>query len=257
MEENEKQLETVRTLKGDIEGMIRDDKVSVVSVVAQEADRKSGAQSRAEEVAEQNTRSRFLLLGIVLLVVGVAGSVGAYFLFARPVETGREAAALPEQIAITTQVKPIARGDAVLAIQERPTGPVAYVPGTTGEEFTALTAQQAFLLLFPNGSDRLARSLGPKYTLLATPQGPALLFEVNSYERGYSEMLTWENTSLGIVLTNVLGTAGTTTPYVDQILLNLDVRHNGDTLYTFQTDKLLIMTTEPVLKSIIPLLGGV
>lgn len=256
MEETEKPVETIRTLKGDVENMVRDNKVSVVSVVAQEADRTSGAQARANEVAERGNRGRLVLIGIILLVLGIGGSVGAYFLFARPVDTNPNSLVLPNQVVVTTQVRPVTPQEVPELLLEHPSGAIAYVPGE-GAVFTALSSQDAFLLLFPNANDRLVRSLGPRYTLLATPQGPALLFEVASYERGYSELLSWERTSLNVNLKHILGTVGTTTSYADAIMLNLDVRTNGDTLYTFQTDKLLILTTEPVLKSIIPLLGGV
>lgn len=256
MEETEKPVETIRTFKGDVENMVRDNKVSVVSVVAQEADSKSGAQARADEVAERGNRGRLVLVGLILLILGIGGSVGAYVLFARPVNTGSHGIILPNQVVVTTQIRPVAPNTVSELLLERPDGAIAYVPGE-GTVFTALSSGEAFLLLFPNANDRLIRSLGPRYTLLATPQGPALLFEITSYERGYSEMLSWERTSLNVNLKNILGTTGTTTSYADAIMLNLDVRTNGDTLYTFQTDKLLILTTEPVLKSIIPLLGGV
>lgn len=255
MEKPEEKLETIRTLRGDIEGMVRDNQVSVVSVVAQEADKKSGAASREEAARAKATRSRFLFFGILLLVLGVGGAALLYTLFAQPV--GEEVVTtLPQQLVVTTQVEPISKVELASVLLERPQGPVAYVPGE-GDPFTPLSVTEVLNALFPGVTERLTRSVGPRYTILITPQGPAVLFEVSAYERAYSETLSWERTSLATTLQNLFGTAGTTTPYTDTIILNLDVRTNGDTLYTFQTDRLLIFTTHEVLPTIIPLLRGV
>ena len=275
-------VQPLETYKSDIEKIVQQKNVSLVTIAAAEAERRA---SSGESVAKAEPgRTRFMLnllmisIGVLLLVA--ASGVLAYF-FIKP-GAAQQAAAVPQAPFVSVdgqQTVVIPAGetnrDAIMQSLTSAKNATAlslglisqlYVstPTTTQSSNTLeeIDPQTLLQLLAPDVPQELLLALNPQYLLgvhVYDGNQPFFMFDVNSYEQAYAGMLAWEptmETDLSPLFINMpeQPPAG----FVDQIVDNDDARVIEDQsgnivlLWTFiNRDTLVITTNEATLREII------
>jgi len=276
--EGVKQLET---FQGDIEEVVEKNKVSVVSIAAAEATR------RSREPLEKKTDSivkkiLFIILGI--LVLSAAVGIILYALTqqhsvavpAQPVSPSitvdeTTIVSLATTTSATSALSLLANTNSQLSV---PLGLVERLLITTdanGQQ--AMDAQTFLSLIAPSAPQNLVRTLQAPFVLgiySYHQNEPFLIFTVDSYTQAYAGMLAWEPTlapalsPLFALATSTSASVATTTaqviqsPFVDGVLENHDVReivdstHTPVLLWTFlDAQTLVIATSDETLQEII------
>lgn len=268
-------LSTLRTYQEDAQRVIRGENLSLASMALKERAR---ALERSEEApTEDSHRTRNIILGSLsaLLILGGIGAI-SYFVFFRTTE---------EPTVVDTRIQSMifadtdtvidikgSTGDAILK-QIRRSFSASRTLGTvenvllaektiseTGEGTTlGLSADQFFRFLVAKAPDAFARLLDGPY--MYGIHGYAknfgfILAETTNPERVYSELLSWEKTSLARDLIPLLRedidlSATETTKFQDTLLKNVDARvlrnQNNEIIlvYAFLTqERLLIAGSE-------------
>ncbi|KKW35979.1 hypothetical protein A2852_00935 [Candidatus Adlerbacteria bacterium RIFCSPHIGHO2_01_FULL_54_23] len=212
-------VKPIQTYQRDIERVIEQKNVSVVSVAAAEAERRAQGGTSQKEAAphpEQNTllkRTALTIGGILLLAaaagalylvltrdtsVPIAGQLQAPFIFVDDttiIEVARE----------DTRAALIQKLDAARKGESLSLGSVARLyPATPAEQEDGvpelLTAPRLLDILAPYLPGELVRTLEPAYLLgihIFDENQPLLILRVDSYEQGFSGMLAWERTMQG------------------------------------------------------------
>lgn len=258
-------VQALHTYKSDIERIVQQKNVSVVSIAAAEAERRA-AGSPSEPVPPTATQTGGLpMRRVAMLALGAILALGALGLlataFLHPQSTSPlDKSLLPPSsfIAVddTTSVIIPERGlsrqqlmQNLAATRESVSlslGLVArvYLAQETKDQagFETLNAQALMTLLAPEMPQELLRSLTGAYLLgIHSFDGnqPLLIFSVDSFEHGYAGMLAWERTMQDdLAPLFPKGVATTTTPsapflqtqFIDRIIQNRDTRviQNGE-----------------------------
>ena len=216
----ESSVRPVETYQGDIEKLVQNKNVSVVSIAAAEAVRRGGASLGGEQPAKEPVdwgamlKRAGMIGGGVLLLAVAAGLILFVLQPARSVQV--PAAAVSPFINVdATKVLTIPANNKLthtdvvnslnderkavqlsLGLMERLY--IAESATTTDgkETLTPLTAQQVLEFLSPNVPDALARSVDPVQFLLGihvyAENQPFLILRTDSYEQAYAAMLSWE-----------------------------------------------------------------
>ena len=248
-------VKPLQTYKGDVENMAAGKNVSVVSVAAAEAERRSKTPLQPDNVQEQDSsaRSWAMIAGGVVLSALAIGAMAFALLRPATVSTVPTLSApfiniddiSRVSVLVGTSTRNTVMGDLQTARQNvrLPVGLVAWLYVQEGDTSNRLKVEEFLHLIAPNTPPELLRTLAPDYFLGVhsfEENQSFLLLQVDSYETAYRAMLTWEGTLRGDLLPlfgrnpsqkieNVLLPASTTpqfinTGFVDKIVENRDTR---------------------------------
>ena len=215
-------VKPIQTYQSDIEKVIEQKKVSVVSVAAAEAERRAVCDC-ARGGRSPHTRGRTfgsllaperlwvrtaMILGGVFLLTAAAGVL--YFVLTRDTSVLVEGQLQAPFIFVDdTQIIEVRRGDSRAAVVQKletarksaslALGSVARLyPATPTQDKEApqlLTATELLGVMASNMPEELARALQPAYLLgvhVFDENQPFLILRVDSYGQGFSGMLAWE-----------------------------------------------------------------
>ena len=276
-------VSAVHTLKDDLQGVVYNQKISLVKAVSLEEDRRArkGFDTERTRGAQQRSSRTFgiLFASLTLLVLGVGALFGVFFIMNQqkvtpPPDTGSSILFAEQSIllsldghspselkrvleagrttsqgalgSITRIIPVISETDADGVPQNRP---------ATFREFMAALGVRA--------SDDLFRALGNDFFLgihAADKSAPVIIVPVVSHARAFAAMLSWEpllNEDLSPLFTAVpvLRQDANGLPvrrsYEDLVMRNYDVRALKDDAgeiqlyYSFPTQKVLIIAGSP------------
>jgi hypothetical protein len=265
-------ISSMHTLKDDLQGVARDQKISVVRAAALEQDKRRGTE-RLQLEARPSRLKGILLTSLVLLALGCAALFGVYYFVAQ------NAATAPA---------PVQSGSLVFAESS-----VAFpLDGTTGSTLKQQLAQArehagnlgsitriiptvsdgtlARAATFPefmsaigaHPPDDLLRALSDDFFLglhTVDKNAPVIIVPVASYERAFAGMLSWEatmNADLSPLFTAVpqfvlKDGIPTQRTFTDSVFRNYDVRTLSDDAgqielyYSFPSRDVLIIAESP------------
>jgi hypothetical protein len=188
----------IHTMKGDVAHVVQSDRLSIVSMAVKEA--KSRSTREEEAIGERHT-NRFLVGGILLLVLG-AGTLW-YFGYSDTEKTGEAPSTIPAgpiRADVSVPLVLANRSDEERsALIEREVRTARLDLGAVERISLDLSTQDFLPSVTWRMPDALPRYLGPTLFLgvhaFDTNSG-FLLFDVVSYESAYAAMLEWEKTSL-------------------------------------------------------------
>lgn len=205
-------VKPIQTYQSDIEKVIEQKKVSVVSVAAAEAERRAQAgepRTFGSLLAPERLWVRTaMILGGVFLLTAAAGVL--YFVLTRDTSVLVEGQLQAPFIFVDdTQIIEVRRGDSRAAVVQKletarksaslALGSVARLyPATPTQDKEApqlLTATELLGVMASNMPEELARALQPAYLLgvhVFDENQPFLILRVDSYGQGFSGMLAWE-----------------------------------------------------------------
>lgn len=210
----ESSVRPLQTYKGDLESVVTEKGVSVVSIAAAEAARRGKEPLKTETPEEKEARQRSwaMVIGgasLLLLALGVLAVV-----FLRP--TSVTSPQLPKSPFITTDetakvLVPAGHGNRdevmtnLLAARQQAKLSLGLIewlrivePSSEKDGIPRTLSFQEFLgIIAPQAPAELTRTLGNGYTLglhSFDENQPFLLFQVDAYEPAYAGMLIWERT---------------------------------------------------------------
>jgi hypothetical protein len=285
----EASIRQLQTYGSDIQKVVEEKKVSIVSIAAAEAARRSAGGGVPEK---KNTKEDFLNLGkrvgaiaggVALVVVAGAMIFFAVSLF-RPTSPNAGAPLAPFILVDATQSVPVASGEGRAALMQslvQAKQAVYIALGLVERLYLNIDAQVLLTAFAPNIPQDLLRTVQPTYLLgVHSFDGnqPFLILSVDVYQQGYSGMLLWEQTMLQdlaplftyaphLSTTQINNPAASSTPaapeiiqtgFTDAIVENHDARvaknDAGDIvlLWTFLDRSTLVITTnENTLREVI------
>jgi len=213
----ESSVASLETFQRDIEKVVTEDKVSVLSIATAEANRRSGSSLSGAEPAAQTKasfwRNTAMIAAGVLFLVAASGALA--YLVTRPTS-------VPGASPDSTSAAPFISVDAVKEITitpdetrdqvmnslnaarlatSLPLGLMAQLFVTessttaSGDTVAPLGAQDFLTLMAPNLPASLARAFEPSYLLgvhVYDGNQAFMILSVYSYEQAYSGMLEWE-----------------------------------------------------------------
>jgi hypothetical protein len=274
----------LRTLKDDLQTIVREQKISLVRAVSLEEEKRSGQERIAPEQREiRSHRSRrtfgILFSTAVLVLLGAGALFGVFF-----VEQERTAspATIPDSSILFSEqtaslpidnLSPQDLKAQLAQVRLKSLGalgsitrivPTVTATGTSGTATTRLATIQEFLsALGANPPDELLRAIGPDFFFgfhVVDKNAPLFVIPVTSYDHAFAGMLTWESTmnaDLSPVFTSVpstiIGSGGlpTTRTFQDAVLRNYDIRELNDDsgttelYYSFPTPNILVIAESP------------
>ncbi|OGG67595.1 hypothetical protein A3C21_00245 [Candidatus Kaiserbacteria bacterium RIFCSPHIGHO2_02_FULL_59_21] len=268
-----------RTLKNDLQSIVRDKKISLVRAVALESEKQHAQGNIVEREQGKAVRSRktfrILFAVFLLFALGAAVAFGVYVIIQErsgipPQETGESLLfaeknyAFPLEDRSPLEVKRLiaqARADSGAALGSItrfvPTKPETTPEGATAER--PLTLEEFLRALGTRASPDLLRALSSEFFFgihTVDENAPIFVIPVLSYERAFAGMLAWEQTmnadlapAFTAVPDQVLGVSGLPEKrrFEDVVMRNYDVRalkNDAGTIelyYSFPTQHLLII----------------
>ncbi|MDO8518214.1 MAG: hypothetical protein Q7S26_02915 [bacterium] len=198
----------LQTYKDDIQKLIQKDRVSVVTIAAAEASRRSNATSATPAKTPWPNLVKVLLITAgVLFLLGALGLIAYFFAPARSVPI-EQALPAPFITVDTTKIITIASGatrsDTMANLYDAKKESfslglvewlVPVTPATSGALPEAMSAQTLLGLLAPTIPADLLRTIQPTFLLGVHSfdiNQPFLILKVDSYGQAYSGMLAWE-----------------------------------------------------------------
>lgn len=270
----------MRTLKNDLQGVVRDSKMSLVRAVALEQEKRHGQPTA--DAAPSKSRSSFIQKSIIAIVaLGIVGGgalFGISFLTQQQTESTLDVGSSILFVE-NTALLPL-EGNSALDIKRLVAGArlsgggtlgsiTRYVPifANTSSEVEVPTrpvALETFLnLIGAQAPEELVRALSEEFFFgihTVDENAPLLVIPVLSYERAFAGMLAWEETinndlapAFTLVPTQVLGTSGLPEKrrFEDVVMRNYDVRALRDDTdeiqlyYSFPTRSILVIGESP------------
>ncbi len=215
-QKDESVVRSVETYQGDIEKLVQNKNVSVVSIAAAEAGRREagsiGAAAAQEDGGSPVARVALIIGGVLLLLC----TIGLVFFILRPVPSVEipPAVASPFITVDETKVFTVPAGDlghaAVINALDAQRQAISLSLGLIARLYLAeasvssstalvpLTAQRVLSLLSPSMPDTLSRAVDPNQYLLAVHayagNQALLILKTTAYEQAFSGMLAWEGT---------------------------------------------------------------
>ena len=272
-----------RTLKDDLQTIVREQKISLVHAVSLEEEKKKGQEHLAPEQKDiQNRRKRrtfgILFVAGLLIVLGAGAFFGVAYVMQE--RQGRPTGIPDSSILFSEQTVafPLDHTDptdlkAQLAqLETQSLGslgsitrvvPALAATGTDATGERAATFAEFMDLIGAHPPDELLRAIGPDFFFgihVVDKNAPLFVIPVSSYDHAFAGMLAWEATmdqDLSPIFTAVpattLGADGLPVPrtFQDAILRNYDIRAlkddagNIDLYYSFPTAQLLIIAQSP------------
>jgi hypothetical protein len=282
-------VKPIETYQRDIESVVQDNKVSVLSIATAEANRRSATGLEEPSTKAERTRSWLvnaaLIAGGLIFLTGASGALA--YLVTRPTSvpvTTANTQATPfitvdavKQITITEDTNRSNIMASLNAARQATTLSLGLIEqlsvsqSTTtlnGDSVTPLSAQQFLTLIAPHVPPDLARTVAGYLLGVHVYDGNEafIIARVDSYQTGYSGMLSWESflkqdlsplfdytPTVHIPEENVASTTPaqqfTQTGFVDRIVENHDARvlqnNFGDIylLWTFLDRNTIVITT--------------
>ncbi|HUD02854.1 MAG TPA: hypothetical protein VMR46_02430 [Candidatus Paceibacterota bacterium] len=209
-------VQPIETYQGDIEGLVKDKNVSVLSIAAAEAARRAQTHE-SEERAPAQDRSA-LIKNIGLFALGflflVAASGALAYIVERPTSVGTPQAPTAPFIAVddtktitidqyTTRTSLMSTLTAAKQATALSLGLMSRLLITTasstasGQVLVPLDAQSFFTLIAPDIPQNLLLTMQPTFLLgvhVYNDNQPFFIIRVDSYEQAYASMLAWEPT---------------------------------------------------------------
>lgn len=209
----EEGVRPLQTYRGDLESVVHDQGVSVVSVAAAEAERRGKQPLSPENAEEQRAKQRSwaMIIGGVALVVIALGTVGVILM--RPTST--PIAAAPKAPFITVDDSALiavpaghnSRDEVMTSLQaarkstKLSLGLVKWLyiaePSSVQDGIPRpIGVTELFNIIAPQTPPELLRTLSGKFLLglhSFDENQPFLLMQVDSYETAYAGMLAWES----------------------------------------------------------------
>lgn len=212
-EKNPDAIQAIQTYKSDVESLVQQKNVSVVSIASAEAERREKAPLAAAAPTVNNEhwllKRITLVVGGILLIAIAAGALA--YIFTRPTTVAvtplsTEAPFITVDDTTEAGIDPTANPAAVmnalnvarvqvnlsLGLVER-----LFVTQGSGETAQALSAQKFLAALAPRAPQALVRTLSGQYLLgvHSFDENQAfLIFHTDAYETAYAAMLQWEQT---------------------------------------------------------------
>lgn len=207
-------VQPIETYQRDIEGVIQDKNVSVLSIATAEAERR-GAQGSAEPISNPRpTSSTIKTVGLYALgFILLAGASGALaYILARPTSVNTpQAIATPfigvddtKDITISADTSRQSLMASLTAAKDATALSLGLVgrllvtvasTTPTGPLLSPIDSQSFFTLMAPNMPPELLRTIRPTYLLgvhVYRNNEPFLILSVDSYEQAYAGMIAWE-----------------------------------------------------------------
>lgn len=269
-------VQSMRTIKQDLQQVVHDQKISIVKAAALEQDKAKPPVFATTK--RSSTAKNVVFAGLLLLFLGSAALGGVYL-----VVQGR-VAPLPEQPTTSlvfaeqtvslpldgqspTQLKSVlaeARNGSSASLGSiTRIAPLSTNFTPEGEVTRIATLQEFFSALGARPPEELVRALAPDYFFglhTVDKNAPLLVIPVLSYDRAFAGMLAWEdsiNAELAPVFVRVpdltVGDDGLvqTRAFSDVVMRNYDVRALTDDsgaialYYSFPTRNILIIAESP------------
>ncbi|HEY5383294.1 MAG TPA: hypothetical protein VIJ88_01940 [Candidatus Paceibacterota bacterium] len=215
--EEESMVQPIETYQRDIEDLVKDKNVSMLTIAAAEAERRGSQHTDAEAGNKKHTirlnlslfkNIAFYGLGFLLLV---AASGALAYIVERPTSVS-----MPQPIAapfiavddtkVITILPDTTRGNLMSSLTAAKQATslsiglisqllVTVASSTNGQTLLPVDAQSFFTLIAPNMPQNLLLTLRPMYLLgvhVYNNNQPFLILSVDSYEQAYASMLAWE-----------------------------------------------------------------
>lgn len=210
-------VQPLETYQRDIEGLVKDKNVSILSIAAAEAERRGKEQTTPGAAATNSSGGSWVktitLYGVGLLLLAGASGALAYIV-ERPTSVSAPQAVAAPFIAVdetkditidsgTTRTSLMATLTAAKQATSLSLGLISRLLITTasstgsGQSLAPIDAQSFFTLIAPDMPDSLLRTINPTYLLgvhVYNDNQPFLILSVDSYEQAYAGMLAWEPT---------------------------------------------------------------
>lgn len=275
----------LHTLKDDLQTVVHDKKISLVSAVALEEEKKARRDKLVSAEAVQNPQRKRTVNAVIISVVFVALGLGALGAVLFTMRGGSGSVNTPPAAAgllFSEQTIPFSIGNQSASELKRALGSARSAPGPTLGAITRLVPTVAaegstsetplerpasiseFLTAIEaHPPADLLRAFEEEFFFgihTVDENAPILVIQVNSYERAFAGMLAWEraiNADLIPIFTNVPLLAKTPDgqfferKFEDLIMRNYDVRALKDEsgtiqlYYSFPTRDLLIIAESP------------
>lgn len=272
----------VRTLKDDLQTIVREQKISIVHAASLEEEKKHGQEHLAPEQREIRERRSRRTIGIlfaatIFLLLGAGAVFSVYLvtqeqqsvppppqssiLFAEQTVTfsldGQTPETLKDELA---QARTKQLGSLGSITRVVPTIMSTTTGGTAAEQ--PATISQFFSALGMNPPQELLSAIGPAFFFgfhVVDTNAPILVIPVTSYDHAFAGMLAWEPTmdsDLSPIFTSVsmtVATSGIPTErtFQDAVMRNYDVRELTDDsgnvvlYYSFPSPNILIIAQSP------------
>jgi len=273
-------IQSLHTLKQDLQHVVQDQKISLVRAVALEEDRgRTPDQARFEPARTSRTKN-FVLGAILLLFLGGAALAGVYIVVegrSKPLtEQPENSLVFAEQtVALGLDEHSAYQLKDVLAQARNASSaslgsitrvaPTVNVPATESTEANVrlATLPEFLSALDAKPPDELLRALSTEFFFgyhTVDKNAPLIVISVLSYDRAFKGMLTWEqgvNAELAPIFSAVpaltVGTDGLPVKrtFSDVVMRNYDVRALKDDAgtvqlyYSFPTRDLLVIAESP------------
>lgn len=280
---NPSDVTAVHTLKDDLQGVVHDQKISLVKAVSLEEDRRARKSSVAKEIsgAEQRSNRTFgiLFASLTLLLLGGGALFGVLFIMnqkkAPPqLDTGSSVLFAEQSILLSldghssAELKRVLEAgrttsQGALGSITRIIPVVSDVDGGGVPQNRPATFRKFMAALGARAPDELFRALGDDFFLgihAVDRSAPLIVVHVVSHDRAFAAMLSWEeslNADLAPLFTAVpaLRQDADGLPvrrtYEDLVMRNYDVRALKDDAgdiqlyYSFPTQNVLIIAGSP------------
>ncbi|MDB5224768.1 MAG: protein of unknown function with transrane region [Candidatus Adlerbacteria bacterium] len=202
----------LQTYQEDIQTAVGDQHVSVVSIAAAEAARRSRSPLESAPAGPRFTLRNVIYIGLGLVLIGIASGTLAYIMFKPttvPVATTATAPFIAvdgsKNIPVSTTMSRTALMSALVSARDSSNLSLGLVErilpieaSTTQSGAPVQLSSSAFLtLIAPLVPDALVRSLYPNFLLGVhsfSQSQPFMILRVDSYQQGFSGMLAWEVT---------------------------------------------------------------
>jgi hypothetical protein len=266
-------ISSMHTLKDDLQGVARDQKISVVRAAALEQDKRRGTE-RLQLEARPSRLKGILLTSLVLLALGCGALFGVYYFVARsaataappPVQSGSLVLA-ESSVALSLDGTTASTLKQQLAQAREHAGNLGSITRiiptiSDGALARAATFPEFMSAIGAHPPDDLLRALSEDFFLglhTVDKNAPVIIVPVVSYERAFAGMLSWEatmNADLSPLFTAVpqfvlKDGIPTQRTFTDSVFRNYDVRTLSDDAgqielyYSFPSRDVLIIAESP------------
>ncbi|MEK7147417.1 MAG: hypothetical protein AAB806_00845 [Patescibacteria group bacterium] len=265
-------IKPLRTLRGDIEEVVKEGRTSAVKIAVAETQRATGVPDTVSNFTapRREVPWKNILIGAAGAILIAAGGAGLYFIYKKVSAPEPTIISAKRQTIINTEtektldISDFARSKIIATLKAEKT----YLPKNlstvtninfirkTGATTTEAVASGDFLeQLQVQANTPFVRALAPDFVfgfhILGQPE-PFLILKASAYDFAYAGMLRWENylaADLGPIF------LATTTPsnlFEDKIIYNKDARvlRGADgairLLYSFNDKNTIIITTNEI-----------
>jgi hypothetical protein len=272
----------LRTLKDDLQTVVREQKISLVHAVTLEQEKKHGQEHLAPEQQEIKTRRTRRTVGAIFasgifVLLGAAALYGVFFVIQQQqsIPPAPQASILFAEKTVTFPLDGQTPGNLKATLAQARTqqlgalGSIIRVVPTIMSTTTGSTPQaqpatlaQFFSALGMNPPQELVDATGPDFFFgfhVVDTNAPLLVIPVTSYDHAFAGMLAWEPTmdsDLSPIFTQVSMTIATSgipveRTFQDAVMRNYDVRELTDDsgnivlYYSFPTPDILVIAQSP------------